>query len=282
MSYQLTTSNQSKLIFIKTRSLPQENFLNGNTYFRVQLNNTISCSDNEYLLLSLYSASIPCSFYNITTNETKFLLDSTELSIPAGNYNVRTLIQAIHNALNPYTGTEISLTWDSITNKITITIGSVVGFSTLTLTNIAGSLGFTTGTSINLTAPSTHVAPNVVNIIDDYSLYLRTDLNLTNSVNELGNFTDILERIPIKSSNSVVYYESPPNQHRNLLTDKSINDFTIALTYDTSNDYVNLNGCDWELCLLVQTVKDLSRDLGIPDLRQTAVPIPVPIPANQS
>lgn len=270
MSYILDTSNQSKMIFIKTRNLPDSFKIQGNTYFRVQLNNSIACNDNEYLLISLYSASIPCSFYNITSNETRFYLDSTELNIPTGNYNIRSLITAIHNVLTPIVGNEITLTWNSITNKITTTIGSVVGYSTLTFDTIAQSLGYTTGSSINLTTPNSSVAPNVVNIIDDYSLYLRTDLQLTNAVNEVGNFSDILERIPIKTSNSVVYYESPPNQHKNLLTIKSINDFTIALTYDVSNDYVDLNGCDWELSLLVQTVKGLVRDVTIPDLRDLA------------
>lgn len=264
MSYQLDTSNNSTLVFIKSRNLPSTAFLNPsvNTYYRIQLANSISCLQGESLLLSLYSASIPCSFYNITSDENSFTLGGIPTTIPVGNYNARTLITALQTAVAGLTGT-----YNAITNKITL---SYPTGPTLILTTIAPSFGFTTNTTIT----GTMTGPNVVNIIDDYSLYLRTNLNLTNARDEQGNFSDVLERIPIKASNSVVYYESPPNQHRNLLSVKTVSEFTMALTYDTSNNLVDLNGCDWEICLLFQTIKSLER--GAETINVRPVPIEVP------
>jgi hypothetical protein len=260
--YLLDTSNNSTLLFIKSRNLPASAFLNAplNTYYRVQLANTVSCLAGESLLLSLYSASIPCSFYNITNDENTFTLGGTPTTIPAGNYNVRTLMSALETAV-----AGLTCSYNSTTNKMTMSYPSGPA---LILTTIAQSCGFTSGTTIT----GTMTAPNVVNIIDDYSLYLRTNLNLTNARDEQGNYSDILERIPIKASGSVVYYESPPNQHKNLLSVKSISEFTISLTYDSGNEYVDLNGCDWEIALLVQT-KDRGNDM--PNLRaDTLITVP--------
>lgn len=265
MSYSLDTSNNSTLLFIKSRNLPASAFLNAplNTYYRVQLANAVSCLAGESLLLSLYSASIPCSFYNITNDENSFTLGGTPRTIPAGNYNVRSLMTALQTVV-----AGLTCTYNSTTNKMTLVYPSG---PTLILTTIAESCGFTSGTTIT----GTMTAPNVVNIIDDYSLYLRTNLNLTNARDEQGNYSDILERIPIKASGSVVYYESPPNQHKNLLSVKSISEFTISLTYDSGNEFVDLNGCDWEIALLVQTIKTKDRGNDMPNLReQTLLEVP--------
>lgn len=273
MSYIIDSSNNSTLLFIKSRNLPSSAFLNAplNTYYRVQLANSVSCLAGESLLLSLYSASIPCSFYNITSEENSFTLGGVPTSVPVGNYNIRTLISAIQTLV-----AGLTITYNTVTNKVTMSYPSG---PTLILTTIAQSFGFTTGTTIT----GTMTAPNVVNIIDDYSLYLRTNLNLTNARDEQGNYSDILERIPIKASGSVVYYESPPNQHKNLLSVKTISEFTVALTYDTGNDYVDLNGCDWEICLLVQTIKSKDRGADMPDLRgQTLIEVPQEAPINDS
>jgi hypothetical protein len=273
MSYIIDSSNNSTLLFIKSRNLPSTAFLNAplNTYYRVQLANSVSCLAGESLLLSLYSASIPISFYNITNDENSFTLGGVPTTIPVGNYNVRSLMTALQLAVPGLTAT-----YNSTTNKMTMNYPSG---PTLVLTSVAQSCGFTSGTTIT----GTMTGPNVVNIIDDYSLYLRTNLNLTNARDEQGNYSDILERIPIKSSGSVVYYESPPNQHKNLLSIKTISEFTIALTYDTGNDYVDLNGCDWEIALLVQTIKSKDRGADMPNLReQTLLEVPQEMPINDS
>ena len=264
--YLLDTSNNSTMLFIKSRNLPSTAFLNPplNTYYRVQLSNTVSCLPGESLLLSLYSASIPCSFYNITNDENSFTLGGILRTIPVGNYNVRTLMTALQTAV-----AGLTCSYNSTTNKMTLVYPSGPA---LILTTIAQSCGFNSGTTIT----GTMTGPNVVNIIDDYSLYLRTNLNQVNARDEFGNFSDILERVPIKASGSVVYYESPPNQHKNLLSVKTISEFTVALTYDSGNNFVDLNGCDWEICLLVQTIKSKDRGSDMPDLRtQTLLEVPI-------
>lgn len=267
MSYTIDSSNNSTLVFVKSRNLPSNAFIQSgyNTYYRVQLANPVSCFQGESLLLSLYSASIPISFYNITSDENTFTLGGTPTTIPVGNYNVRTLMTALETAVSG-----LVATYNSTTNKITLTY---VQSPPLILTTIAKSLGFADNTTIF----GTMTAPYVVNIIDDYSLYLRTNLNLTNARDENGNYSDILERVPIKSSGSVVYYESPPNQHKNILGVKSVSDFTIALTYDTSNNLVDLNGCDWEIALLFQTIKTPTRGPDMPNYREQAL-LELPVP----
>lgn len=262
MSYQLDTSASSTLLFIKTKNLPSTAFIdpNVNTYYRIQLANPITCLQGESLLLSLYSASIPCSFYNITADENGFTLGGNFATIPVGNYNVRTLMTALEGAV-----AGLVATYNSTTNKMTLSYPSGPA---LVLGTIGPSCGFAVGTTIT----GTMTAPNVVNIIDDYSLYLRSSLNLTNARDELGNFSDVLERIPIKASGSVIYYESPTNQHKNLLSVKTISEFTVALTYDTANNLVDLNGCDFEICLLFQVIKTAGRGNDMPNFREALTP----------
>lgn len=279
MSYQLDTNQSSKIIHIKSRDVPTRNRYFKNTSFSIELSNSITCLDNEYLLISLYSASIPMSFYNISTGETSFLIGSTEYNIETGNYNITTLQQTLENTIGSIIGAGvISFAYNKIKNKTTVLCNGL-GFGTLTFTGIAQSLGFTNGYTIPLGVVQTYTSPNVCNIIDKYSIYLRTDLNVSNAYNTDGNLTDILERIPIKGANSVLYFEQPPSQHKSIIVPKFIKTFKIGLTYESETDFLDLNGCDFELSLKVDTVKNLERAEARPDVRTTIKAIEAPVQA---
>jgi hypothetical protein len=268
MVYTLNTSQSSKVIHIKSSDIPASQRLFSNTAFVVELQNTITCLENEYLLISLYSASIPMSFYNITEEETSLVINGTTYNISQGNYNITNLQVTVSNLVNGVLGINtISFTYDKITNKTTMivpgTSASILQFGD----GLAKSLGFNTGIIYDLIVGANYTAQNVANIIDKYSIYLRTDLNISNAYNTLGQLSDILERIPIKSANSVLYYEASPSQHKSIIIPKFIKNFKMSLTYDTENDFIDLNGCDFEISLKIDTVKELSRAESIPDVR---------------
>jgi hypothetical protein len=264
MSYQLDSSNRSVLLYVKTRQLGPSNFLSNdvNTNLRIQLDNPISCNSGETMILSLYSLSMPNTFYNVDSRQNSFTLNGITYSITPGNYNSRTLLQAIDARIESITGVgTISITYNSITSKVIITYS---GAQTLVLTTIAKSIGFNTNTTIPV---GTTTSPYILNIYDDLSVYLRTNINLGSARDHTGQFFDALERVPLNGANSVSYYISPAQSHKNIILDKDVSTFTVSLTWDNANEYVQLNGADWEFCLLFQTIKTLDRAVPV-DLRR--------------
>lgn len=263
MSYILDSGNRSVLVFIKSRQLDQTAFLQTgyNTSFRIQLDNPITCNTGETILCSLYSASIPMTMYNLDSFENSFTIGGTPYNVTPGSYNVRNLLETFKTTVESITGAGTLLTtYNSITNKVTLTYS---GVPTLILTSIAKTLGFNTNTTIT----GTMTSPNIFLLYDDLSMYLRTNLNLGNARDHRGAMFDALERIPFKSSGSVIYYEAPPHAHRNIILDRVVSDFNISLTFDNSNEFVQLNGADWELVLLFETIKNLERGTPV-DLRK--------------
>jgi hypothetical protein len=283
MVYNINTSAGSKLIYISSKNIPQEQFKNPslNTSFTVQLTTPINAYDTEHILVSLYSASIPMSFYNLRASETKIkvgvIIDSVEyietFTLDPGNYTIKQVYSSINNLLNTINA-EISkyLIFELVgqLNKTKITLlNNTIGFTQIKFyfneSTISQILGFN---NILYTLDINHyiIGPKMILLFDAFSIYLRTSLLSLNNYNEKGNFTDILERIPCVDPYKVVYFSPPASQHKLLLNQKAVATFDVSLTFD-NNELVDLSGLDWEFSLKFDIVKDLDRGYNI-DIRQ--------------
>jgi hypothetical protein len=267
-SYSLTTPMGSKCIYINTLNLPSSSLLNGSkkSNLQIQLNESIKINNtNQKMLLSLYTASIPNSFYNISSSQNKFNFkeasggDWKNIIVPPGNYNSRNLATTIIGLMNSESQNTFtySLQYSAIYNKYDLICSDTLTTIFLDF-NVSNSIYKACGfdkTTYNFTSSIT--SPNIIQIYDEYSIFLHCSLCNNNSLNTFGKASSILEKIPIRGANSVSFFESGLLQQKQLLSVESIDNFYLSLT-NSEGEYIDFLGADLELVLRVEYVTDLN------------------------
>jgi hypothetical protein len=250
------SSNDVESIQIHLNSKFADNYVNGsysNCEFFLPV---IEIPPQHHIYISCILANIPYSFYNIDTNNNKFNFVVNNVSnftmlIPPGNYNVYQLMNYIQS-----NNTQLSLSYDVITNKITFTHPSydfyflqsstcleLFGFksidSQLSMTSSFGKL--TSNYCINL--QSKHCICVQVN-------YQTGNINISN---KLSN--NILASIPVNGQPySMIIYRNSNSGFRSNLYTNTLGYLNVKLI-DQNNNIMNLNGCHWTLTLQLDIVK---------------------------
>ena len=250
MSHQLNTNNSS--IVVHVRSADGVQHTDGyNTYFSVYLSQPLKCKEDEYFLISLSSAQIPYSFYNIQSNMNNQLIVNEEvINLTPANYNINTFIAELTDKVK-----SLSVKYNKPLAKFEFTASETLEIL-LTSLSPTSQLGMPVGTFKvipNLTTMSRHV----VNMYSFNSLFIKTpNLFSLNSVESRhGGFSDILSKIEIQSSpNEFIYYLASMNGHKSLIKQRTIAMMSFQLCA-TSNHLINLNGCPWEFSVQFDIIK---------------------------
>jgi len=250
MSHQLNTNNSSIVLHVRSEDGAQhtDGF---NTDFSVYLSQPIKCRDDENFLISLSSAQIPYSFYNIQANlNSSLAVNGETISITPANYNVNTFAAEVQKKvpqlLMSYNKSFGKYVFSS-TEDVTITLTSLSPLSQMGL--VAGDHTITPLLPISST--------NVVSMFSFNSLFIKTpNLFSLNSIESRhGGYSDILSKIEIQSSpNEYIYHLASMNQHKSLIRQKTISMISFALCA-TSNHLINLNGLGWEFSVQFDIVK---------------------------
>jgi hypothetical protein len=217
-----------------------------NTDFNIYLTEPLTCLAGEHFLMSLSSAQIPYSFYNIQSQLNNIIfIDNIEYAIPQGNYNVNTL----STAFKLY---GIDLNFSGLTGKYTISSNRTLTLK-LTENSPLQQLGLTIGSYTLGTIESKHV----INMYSFNSLYIRTpNLHSLNSFETRSGYSDILSKIEIQSSpNEFIYFEASQNAHKSLLKQREISMIHFRIT-GTDNRLINLNGCEFEFSIQFDVIKE--------------------------
>ena len=250
MSHQLNTNNSSIVLHVRSEDGAQhtDGF---NTDFSVYLSQPIKCRDDENFLISLSSAQIPYSFYNIQANlNSSLAVNGETISITPANYNVNTFAaevqKKIPQLLMSYNKSFGKYVFSS-TEDVTLTLTALSPLSQMGL--VAGDHTITPLLPISST--------NVVSMFSFNSLFIKTpNLFSLNSIESRhGGYSDILSKIEIQSSpNEYIYHLASMNQHKSLIRQKTISMISFALCA-TSNHLINLNGLGWEFSVQFDIVK---------------------------
>jgi hypothetical protein len=250
MSHQLNTNNSSIVLHVRSEDGAQhtDGF---NTDFSVYLSQPIKCRDDENFLISLSSAQIPYSFYNIQANlNSSLAVNGETISITPANYNVNTFAAEVQKKvpqlLMSYNKSFGKYVFSS-TEDVTITLTALSPLSQMGL--VAGDHTITPLLPISST--------NVVSMFSFNSLFIKTpNLFSLNSIESRhGGYSDILSKIEIQSSpNEYIYHLASMNQHKSLIRQKTISMISFALCA-TSNHLINLNGLGWEFSVQFDIVK---------------------------
>ena len=296
MSYVLPgNAMTSKILYIDSRDASTYLAHNSkgqplNSYFQYVLKENIEIPGNQRALISLNSATIPYSFYNIRegindvldvmiTNFSNFKTSIGSLTIPAGNYTAYTLIPIITTFIN-------SLQKANATDKIEFTFGMTYDTDIQKYIYAFNTKGLSVGDKLILTlrfldkdlisphielgfnaidvdigseltdAIATKESDNVVDINGSiHGVYVRTNLVSDGTLDsQNGTFSNILARMPINVQSGGIIFSTPNNAtHKSKVDLRSISILTIRLT-DERNRLLDLNGLHFQVAIAIDFI----------------------------
>ena len=286
MSYILPPNSKSSiLLYLDSRDadsyLAQNDGVDLFSYFQYILTENIEIPPNQRALVSLNSATIPYSFYNIRENINDKLIykvdaggqstSTQELEIPAGNYSVYSLAELISADINSHQSVgnlEYTYTMEYDTDKNKFLYGATndlveatpVVISFFFLNNERGcniEMGFNANDSIVITNTddkSLRYSKNVVDINGSiHGVYIRSNLVSQGTLDsQNGTLSNILARLPLSVQSGGILF-SEQSDHRSLVDIRTINTITIRLT-DERNRILDLNGLHFQICISIDFV----------------------------
>jgi hypothetical protein len=224
----------------------------GNTANCIYYLPVIEIPDGHHIYLSLQNASIPYSFYSITSFDNTFSWGLVAGAvntyyIQPGNYNITQLIDVLTIAM----GASYTITYSSITSKILITHSSsnftiyagsfnhIIGFSKTTNTTSAGNLLYGRD-CVNLNQI------RAINVEVNFPTY---NINVAQAYNQ-----NIMATIPVYVAPfSIITYENPNNFRTNLYVNK-LDQIQIRLL-DNESRLIDLNGINYQMTLQLDCVR---------------------------
>ena len=224
----------------------------GNTANCIYYLPVIEIPDGHHIYLSLQNASIPYSFYSITSFDNTFSWGLVAGAvntyyIQPGNYNITQLIDVLTIAM----GAGYTITYSSITSKILIT------HATSNFTIYAGSfnhiIGFskTTNTTsvVNLLYGRDCVNLNQIRAINVEVNFPTYNINVAQAYNQ-----NIMATIPVYVAPfSIITYDNPNNFRTNLYVNK-LDQIQIRLL-DNESRLIDLNGINYQMTLQLDCVR---------------------------
>jgi len=255
-------------IAIRSRDLNLTSQTDYNNSGTLNLFENIIAADDEVLGVSLVSATIPNSFYNLSNNNKNNVIKFKEtgdtefitLTIPSGSYDILELSSKIKELLeaNSTNNLTYTFTYDEINN--TLNIKNSGGVSTFDFTiedSCRRFLGFKSQ-EISITTTNGITSDRAVDITDTRnSIYIRLPNLSNNKVMEssTGKFSNIIAQVPVALSRNTFFNFEPPIEFVCELTQKQINSIAINITYQEETEAVNFENADWEINLKVMFFK---------------------------
>lgn len=290
MSYIIPNNSKSSIIlyldsrdatsYLATKLETDENGnsreINLNSYFQYVLRENIEVPLNQRALVSLNSATIPYSFYNIRQDVNDTLIYSIKnlntesstnaqiLTLTSGNYTAYSLQDKIKETLNSHTidvNYTFDMNFDSDKNKYLYSITNDTNSDVLQLDlffeNSEKSCNIEMGFDVlnhKITSETDLQYRYSQNVIDMngsiHGVYIRSNLVSKGTLDsQNGTLSNILARLPINvQSGGVIFGDG--NNHKSIVDLKYINTITIRLT-DERNRILDLNGLHFQVAIQI-------------------------------
>lgn len=266
-----TRTRGDLFLAIRSRDLTLTSQQDYNNSGRFNLFENIIAEEDEVLGVSLVSATIPNSFYNLSNNNQNNKIKFKEtgdtdyiiLTIPSGSYDILELSSKIKELLeaNSTNSLTYTFTYDEINNSLTIKNSNPTVKNTTFDFSIENScrrfLGFKSQ-EISITTTNGITSDRAVDITDTRnSIYIRLP-NLSNSKvleSSSGKFSNIIAQVPVSLSRNTFFIYEPPVEFICELSQKQINSIDINITYQDETEAVNFEGCDFEINLKISFFK---------------------------
>ena len=271
----------SRMVYLDSLDCTQ--FTNLTSHYLFGFKDTIETGPNEGMLVSLSSASIPYSFYNVRLgiNDTLHYNITLSITIPPGNYSANNLGKEIVR-LFKVAGIVMTATYDRVTQKYTFHCQGALKFhfeedKENSIKNELGFVGFGGATVQDAQGSFTSTSAADLNG-SVHAIYVRTNL-ATRSVMEsqTGGVSDILAKIDINTDpGGVITLEPQQVSHEALIHTAGVKHIEVRIT-DERNRLLDLNGLHSQIGLRFRFVTTKPSDpIPLGDPRQRVNPKDVP------
>lgn len=206
--------------------------------------------------ISLINATIPRSFYNVTSRNNVFLVEENgqqrSITLPPANYSRKTIRNVVQSLLNtdsePGYSYTVSIDSSSVgdTGKFTFTVTTSNPQPSFIFSSSSpvAELGFPIGTHAFVTGKL--VAVNVANLLEKSRVIIRSNICQNQNNNVLQNML-----ATSGSSFDFINYSNntPVENYRDFVMDAS-NIYTFTL-YDENLDVLDLNGLNFSFTIML-------------------------------
>lgn len=280
----MTSHVHRELIHIRSKDCDEET-AGFNSHIGVSLKGPLTLRPGHEFVVSVSSAEIPFSWYNISsylkTNQIE-VDGAGSLVIDDGTYGIYDLVDAINDS----SSFDFSITFNEFGSKVTLT-NTTVGDKTLNFSSenskeLAKLLGFDQ-TDVTIAHNASVTSAGVINLLPVHSIFVHSgELSSTNVLTtENGSFADIVDKIPLVDvqPNEIIHYD--PYQtapFTSLLSNDHIQNFKIALR-DQNGRLLQLNGANYEISMMFEQIPSedqRTRRRNFNDIIQEEVPPPPP------
>jgi len=209
--------------------------------------------------ISLVSAQIPVSFYNVNyTNNTIVFKKSedsvyTTATIPAANYNGNTFITALVSLFLTALSATVSISLSKTTGVITIT-RSTLNFSISPLSTCYELLGLKKGTTYT-SASSILTAPYPINLLGVKSLQIKSPSLITQNFSSFTKSHNTL--LTTFSVDATLFGQINYHNYSDLrttFTNVDLNSIDIQF-YDENDKFINFNNVNWSITLAIHLTR---------------------------
>ena len=207
--------------------------------------------------LSIVNAQMPISWYLINDTNNVIKINSTNYYFKKGNYNIHTFISEWANSI----GSGWTLTFDSVTNKISFAYTSNFTFSDSSNNSLFPIIGFESG-KVYASSPSfVLVAPFCFNFCGLSRINIKSStFNLGNldSYNKSKNRT--LATIPISSIGQGYILYHNYTHYTNIFKNTEISTIDINIMDDNRN-FIDFNNIDWTITIQIDILSEIIKNI---------------------
>lgn len=230
--------------------------LNGSykSKMRFQIPNLIKNNENSlYSVIKLSHTEIPYSFYIINDYNNILKINATNIHIENGSYSATKLLDLINTQLEQI-NTTLKLSINSTNGILTLKSNQYFTIDT-TISQIYKIIGLEKGIyngifegtqySLTFTYP--------LDLLGTRNIYIKTPNIIMDNLNLSSGDKTTLKSIPVNASPfGIITYTNLSNTESHLKT-KETDYLDIELT-DDSNNYIDFNGIDWNICIEIKTL----------------------------
>tara|TARA_R110001583_G_scaffold16244_5_gene66551 strand:+ start:113 stop:853 length:741 start_codon:yes stop_codon:yes gene_type:complete len=213
----------------------------------------LTTTDFFNFTLTLESAEIPISFYNVNSSNNTFIyhlissgVEST-ITIPVKNYNATQLLTVLNTLLSSLS---VAVTYDEQTNRYTFT-----GSADFKLKgNAFRLLGlFPDATTFNNSSSNVLISPSMINLLFPRNCFLKLIST------QATTYNSIIAKVQLSAQDlQVLYFNgSVASEFSVLLSDRTLSSIRVSLIDDDDlplGAATGLNGIYWSIGVNIETV----------------------------
>jgi len=220
-----------------------------NTHFQVNLVSPIVANQGEEIHTSIISASIPHSFYAVSSNlgNNTIVYDNTHIfTLPSQNYDPKELIRVINvDPLFPFTAS-----YNRYTNKVSFTNKTLVSHTlNWTLSGANKVVGYGSDSDMVVLPSATTTSSSMLDLATIHALMIRSDIAQSNTLSTRTGNSTILQKINVDSTPyGLVYIDGTDTKTHSITQAGRIDTITMQIE-DQEGRIIDLLNINYELTL---------------------------------